>query len=40
MLAKDFQQLAERYYLVPTGRPEVRVSSGKVQVSFDFMEED
>ncbi len=40
VLAKDFQQLAERYYLVPTGRPEVRVSSGKVQVSFDFMEED
>lgn len=40
MMEKDFQYLAERYYIVPTGRPEVRVMSGKVQVSFDFMEDD
>lgn len=40
MLARDFGYLEQRYYLELAGPPEVRISSGKIQVSFNFAEED
>lgn len=39
-LEKDFQILADRYYLNLLGDPRLRVSRGKITVSFDFEEGD
>lgn len=39
-LERDFSMLAERYYVVPTGRPRLRVGKGCIRVSFDFVEDE
>jgi hypothetical protein len=39
-LEKDFAKLAERYYVVPNGRPRLRVGKGCIRVSFDFVEDE
>lgn len=36
----DFSILAKRYYVVPSGKPRMRVGKGSIRVTFDFLEDD
>lgn len=39
-LSRDFEPLGERYYLSLSGEPRIRVSDGRITVTFDVVERD
>lgn len=40
LMERDFETLAERYYLSLTDAPKLRMSGSRLTVTFDFVEED
>lgn len=39
-LEHDFSILAKRYYILPSGKPRMRVGKGSIRVTFDFFEDE
>ncbi|MBO7675819.1 MAG: ATP-binding protein [Atopobiaceae bacterium] len=39
-LEQDFAWLAQRYYVVPNGRPRLRVGKESIRVTFDFVDDE